>query len=173
MPLRESFVKSAQVAQKEVEMLHVAQVESQAAGGGSEPESRTKGAEKGSSPTQLVPAVETVVPVGQVETHSPLLRYVPARQAEHVNWDRVDVVPKLSMPPAVHLAGRAVEGRDASEKPYGCFEIQKKRTNHRTRTSCCQRPSPRSTPLPSTSRSAPTPPSRKLPSWSSSQRKLR
>lgn len=39
--------------------------------------------------------------------HAPSTSTDPARQAEQVSCDRVDVALKLSIPPAVHFAGRA------------------------------------------------------------------
>lgn len=41
--------------------------------------------------------------------HFPPKRNVPERQTEQVNSDRVEVVVKLEIPPAVHLAGKADE----------------------------------------------------------------
>lgn len=60
-------------------------------------------------PTQLFPSVLAVVPVGQLNKHFPPDKKDPARQAEQVNWLLVDAEVKLSIAPAVHFAGRAVE----------------------------------------------------------------
>lgn len=50
---------------------------------------------------------ETVVPEGQLPTQVPLKRKDPGRQAVHCFWSTVDVILKLGILQAVHLAPQA------------------------------------------------------------------
>lgn len=110
VPLRTSLELSEQVVQSpEVVPEQVEQLESQAETRRDQRAAPNIKCEKPfDSPTQLRPSSETEKPVGQLLTQAPSTRYDPARQAEHLSCDRVEVELKLSMAPAVHLAGRAV-----------------------------------------------------------------